>query len=85
MRLSGERGTVMNWTVRADFSYMLEEDDDYVRGLKDRIEGYKKDLEEAQRRFDNAETIEDEQRAWEDIDDLTYGIETLEQELEWFE
>lgn len=75
----------MNWTVRTDFSYMLEEDAEYVRGLKDRIEAYKKDLEEAKQRLDNATAIEEENRAWNEIEDLTYGIEALEQELEWFE
>jgi len=75
----------MNWTVRTDFSYMLEEDAEYVRGLKDRIEAYKKDLEEAKQRLDNATAIEEENCAWNEIEDLTYGIEALEQELEWFE
>ena len=75
----------MNWTVKADFSYMLEEDAEYVRGLKERIEAYKKDLEEARQCLDNVTTIEDEKHAYDEIEDLTYGIETLEQELEWFE
>ena len=73
----------MGWKVTADFSYMLDEDAEYVRGLKERIDGYKKDLEDAQRRLDNAATIEDKKEILHVIFDLTYAIEDLEHDLKW--